>query len=58
MPKNKIASQGAGLDVKGLPVKAPGGGSWGPGRHTAIFGLCWDDWENGGREKVDKLMQR
>lgn len=28
------------------------------GRHTYIYGLCWDDWENGGREKLQALMDR
>ena len=28
------------------------------GRDTALLALCWDDWENGGREKVNLIMQR
>lgn len=28
------------------------------GRDTAMFGHCWDDWEGGGREKVDAIMAR
>lgn len=27
------------------------------GRHTAVLGSCWDDWEDGGREKVRELMK-
>jgi len=27
------------------------------GRHTAVLGLCWDDWEDGTREKVRELMK-
>lgn len=27
------------------------------GRHTAILGLCWDDWEDGIRDKVRELMK-
>jgi len=27
------------------------------GRHTAVLGLCWDDWEDGTREKVLGLMK-
>jgi RimJ/RimL family protein N-acetyltransferase len=27
-------------------------------RHTAMLALCWDDWEGGGRERVDRLMAR
>lgn len=29
-----------------------------PGRDTAILSLCWDDWESGGRERVDAIMAR
>lgn len=28
------------------------------GRDTALMGLCWDDWEGGVREEVDKIMRR
>jgi len=28
-----------------------------PGRHTVVLGLCWDDWEDGAREKVRELMK-
>ncbi|KAF8129807.1 hypothetical protein EV363DRAFT_1432343 [Boletus edulis] len=28
------------------------------GRHTVVFAICWDDWENGGREQVARLMDR
>jgi len=28
------------------------------GRDTVLLSLCWDDWENGGREKVDAIMAR
>jgi len=27
------------------------------GRHTALLALCWDDWEEGAREKVQELMK-
>ena len=27
------------------------------GRHTALLGLCWDDWEGGVRERVRELMK-
>lgn len=27
-------------------------------RHTAMLALCWDDWEGGGRDYVDRLMAR
>ena len=28
-----------------------------PGRHTTVLGLCWDDWEDGTREKVREAMR-
>jgi len=27
------------------------------GRHTALLAVCWDDWEDGTREKVKELMK-
>ncbi|KZO98217.1 hypothetical protein CALVIDRAFT_478699 [Calocera viscosa TUFC12733] len=33
-------------------------GREGEGRHTVLLGLCWDDWEEGGREHVQALMSR
>ena len=30
----------------------------GPGRHSAVLGLCWDDWRDGGRDVVVELMGR
>lgn len=29
-----------------------------PGRNTVILGFSWEDWENGEREKVNKIMNR
>lgn len=28
------------------------------GRDTVLFSLCWDDWEQGGREKLQTIMDR
>ncbi|KAB5527999.1 acyl-CoA N-acyltransferase [Coniochaeta sp. 2T2.1] len=28
------------------------------GRDTVVLGLCWDDWENGAKEVVQKVMDR
>ncbi|KZT61416.1 hypothetical protein CALCODRAFT_553136 [Calocera cornea HHB12733] len=36
----------------------PGEEGTGKGRHTVMLGLCWDDWEAGGREKVEALIRR
>jgi RimJ/RimL family protein N-acetyltransferase len=30
----------------------------GPGRGSVTLAMCWDDWENGKREHVQKLMER
>lgn len=29
-----------------------------PGRDTARLAICWDDWCQGGKEKVEQVMQR
>jgi len=29
-----------------------------PGRHSASFSLCWDDWQSGKREKMLEMMNR
>ncbi|KEP48753.1 putative GNAT family acetyltransferase [Rhizoctonia solani 123E] len=29
-----------------------------PGRHTAMLTICWDDWENGGKDHLQRLMDR
>ncbi|KAF7345350.1 N-acetyltransferase domain-containing protein [Mycena venus] len=36
---------------------APGRGE-GPGRDSVMLAACWDDWENGGRELVEKQINR
>lgn len=28
------------------------------GRDSAVLAICWDDWENGGKEHVEKLIDR
>lgn len=58
VPIGKVGSKGAEIDTEGLPRKGLDGKEWGPGRHTAMLGLCWDDWVNGGREHVDALVRR
>ena len=40
---------------KGLPK---GGVEGDLGRDTVVYSLCWDDWEGGGREKVQAIMDR
>ncbi|KAJ7104161.1 hypothetical protein B0H15DRAFT_918775 [Mycena belliarum] len=44
---------------EGKEGKAAGEGRGeGVGRDTAVLGICWDDWENGGREHVERAMER
>jgi len=54
LPASKAAvGAGNGKDIRdGDPRKEC------VGRDTARLGLCWDDWEGGVREEVDKIMQR
>lgn len=28
-----------------------------PGRDTCVFGIAWDEWESGGKDKVEALMK-
>lgn len=28
------------------------------GRDSALLSFCWDDWENGGKAKVEQIMNR
>jgi hypothetical protein len=58
LPMGKIGSEGAGLEREGLPRAGWDGREWGPGRHTAMLSLCWEDWVGGGREHVDGLVRR
>ncbi|EJU01773.1 hypothetical protein DACRYDRAFT_22170 [Dacryopinax primogenitus] len=43
---------------EGLDRPDEGDGARGKGRHTAMLSVCWDDWKEGVREKVDALMSR
>ncbi|PKS08363.1 hypothetical protein jhhlp_005307 [Lomentospora prolificans] len=58
LPIGKMGSRDAGLGREGLPKEGLDGREWGPGRHTAMLSLCWDDWVGGGREHVDSLVRR
>lgn len=42
----------------GIPLREGDPKPNNPGRHTVQLSLCWDDWENGGREHIEKLMAR
>lgn len=55
---DRVLPGGKGKPTNGIEPRAndlkPGMG----GRHTAILSICWDDWENGGREEVSRMMAR
>lgn len=53
LPVGKMGREGAGLPRGGWDGK-----EWGPGRHSAMLSLCWDDWLGGDREHVDALVRR
>ncbi|KAJ7475846.1 acyl-CoA N-acyltransferase [Mycena latifolia] len=38
--------------------KAGEGRGEGAGRDTVLLAICWDDWENGGREHVEQVIER
>jgi len=42
-------------------MKSRGGdpiGEVGPGRHTVVLGICWDDWISGANKKLKTIMER
>jgi RimJ/RimL family protein N-acetyltransferase len=56
MPFRNGQSEGKqGNGAKGLPPGSEENDLW---RDTVVFGLCWDDWAEGGAEKTLALMER
>jgi RimJ/RimL family protein N-acetyltransferase len=47
-----------GTEGNGIPVRDGDPLSGRPGRHSMMLSLCADDWENGGREHVQGLIDR
>ena len=47
-----------GAEGNGLPVRDGDPMSTRPGRHSVMFSLCADDWESGGREHVQQMIDR
>ncbi|KAH8980074.1 acyl-CoA N-acyltransferase [Lactarius akahatsu] len=47
-----------GAEGHGIPLRTGDPLSPRPGRHSVLFALCADDWENGGREHVQRLIDR
>ena len=40
------------------PREDAGGNRIGPGRHSAMLALCWDDWLSGKRDHVLSLLEK
>ncbi|KAH9027377.1 hypothetical protein EDB85DRAFT_2134030 [Lactarius pseudohatsudake] len=66
-PSSAAATQGVlhwtwvlheGAEGHGIPLRVGDPLSPRPGRHSVLFALCADDWENGGREHVQRLINR
>ena len=55
MPANKAALVGVGNGRK-LREADPRSGCM--GMDTVLLSLCWDDWEDGARDKVEEIMNR
>lgn len=56
---NKMcASEDLGARSDGKPVVDIQGRKLGPGRHSAMLSLCWDDWLDGKRDHVLTLLAR
>jgi RimJ/RimL family protein N-acetyltransferase len=47
-----------GGEGHGIPLRDGDPLSPRPGRHSALFAICADDWENGGREHVKQVIDR
>lgn len=45
-----------GEEKEGMDAPAERGG--GKGRHSSLLAVCWDDWENGVRDHVTRLIER
>lgn len=48
--------EGNGIDFSTLPEET--GVKLGVGRHSAVLAICWDEWLDGGRVKVEGIMRR
>ena len=47
-----------GAEGNGIPIRDGDPMSQRPGRHSVMFSLCADDWESGGREHVQQMIDR
>ncbi|KIW18638.1 hypothetical protein PV08_02927 [Exophiala spinifera] len=58
LPEGKTGVGATDRDGKGLPELGADGRPLGPGRHSVMLSMCWDDWRSGKREAVAELMRR
>jgi RimJ/RimL family protein N-acetyltransferase len=58
LPEGKIGNSDGVIDDKMPEMDPTGQKRLGPGRHSAMLSLCWDDWENGARERLHALSQK
>lgn len=54
----KCASEADVERADGKPVVDRDGRKLGPGRHSAMLAVCWDDWLEGKKDHVMRLLQR
>jgi RimJ/RimL family protein N-acetyltransferase len=47
-----------GAEGNGIPLRDGDPMSPRPGRHSVVFSICADDWESGGREHVQRMIDR
>ncbi|EAW23711.1 GNAT family N-acetyltransferase [Aspergillus fischeri NRRL 181] len=58
LPEGKKGIESGVIDDKMPRLDPTGQKKLGPGRHSAMLSLCWDDWENGARERLHALSQK
>lgn len=54
----KCISEQDGERREGLPQRDIEGRKLGPGRHSAMLAICWDDWLSGGRDRIMSMLNR
>ncbi|KIJ62476.1 hypothetical protein HYDPIDRAFT_169134 [Hydnomerulius pinastri MD-312] len=55
---DRVLPEGKGKVGNGKRVRGGDPRSGAPGRDTVMLATYWDDWEGGGKEKVEQLMDR
>lgn len=54
----QCVSEASSERADGKPTVDRDGKKFGPGRHSAMLSMCWDDWLEGKRDHVMRLLQR